>query len=172
MVEGVVLQHGKGGFGGALFDPVPVLGNALGQSGDGRDLEAATVLKGEMPPAAPDVFALGGDGGEGVDEGAESKLVGREGIGDDGAFHPGDGDPSRPGEIFLKEKVYAAIEGATAEKGVGPAEKTIGVDGDGEGELLSGELLPGEGVGEDGGDDVFRGTPGRILTESEVEVPP
>ena len=151
MVEGVVLQHGEGGLGGALFDPVPVLGDAVGQFGDGGNPEATAVLEGEVAPAAADVFALGGDDGEGVDKGAEAELVGREGIGDDGTFHPGDGGPGGPGEVVFKEEADAAVEGAAAEEGVGAAKEAVGVDGDGEGEFLGGELFPGEGVGEDGG---------------------
>jgi len=170
LVEGVVLQHGEGGLGGAFLDPVPVLGNAVGEFGDGGDAETAPVLEGEVAPASADVWALGGDDGEGVDEGAEAELVGREGIGDDGAFHPGDGGPGGPGEIILKEEGDPAIEGAAAEEGVGAAEEAIGVDGDGEGEFLDGEFFPGEGVGEDGGDDVFGAVTVGLLAEVEVEI--
>jgi len=170
LVEGVVLQHGEGGLGGAFLDPVPVLGDAVGEFGDGGDAETAPVLEGEVAPASADVWALGGDDGKGIDEGAEAELVGREGIGDDGAFHPGDGGPGGPGEIILKKEGDPAVEGAAAEEGVGTAEEAVGVDGDGEGEFLGGEFFPGEGVGEDGGDDVFGAGAVGLLAEVEVEV--
>ena len=170
LVEGVVLQHGEGGLGGAFLDPVPVLGNAVGEFGHGGDPKAATVLEGEVAPAAADVFGLGGDDGEGVDQGAEAELVGGEGIGDDGAFHPGDGGPGGPGEVVFEKEGDAAVEGAAAEEGVGAAEEAVGVDGDGEGEFLGGELLPGEGIGEDGGDDVFGGGAAGLLAEVEIEI--
>ena len=59
--KAVVSDDAKGGTGGSLFEPAPVLGDVLSHFVDARNLESATMIEGHGAVTSADLFPLSGD---------------------------------------------------------------------------------------------------------------
>ena len=59
--KAVVADDAKGGTGGSLFEPAPVLGDVLGHFVDARNLESAPMQKGHRAVASANLFPLSRD---------------------------------------------------------------------------------------------------------------
>lgn len=171
MGEIIILQNFKSGAGGALFDPVPTSRNFIGRAIEGGNLEAAPLGESDGSVATTNLASEGMKVNEGIDLGLELEGTGGEGSGDDVAFHVGGRGPSRPRQVGQKTEGEATIERAPAEEGVGAAVDTVGIDGDGEGQVLGGEIFKSYLIGKESRNNIFGFLAEGVLAEAEVKIP-